>query len=386
MHTVDIKQVPFTGSGEANAGMAPIWVYHLPSADNPLPTDISPLSNATLAGLGIFDATYDFSESAVTLAFVVDVATSRDAGGLALELLPSDMAAATTGEPGQDFIMAAGDSSGMFVEHKTYSSARVALSDPSVTGASGARAFDGRLTAHVLLMLSAWAVLVPLGICAALYGLPVQWPHWFALHRGSVSVALLLALAAFFSVVSLMDARGRAHFSESHHQLGLAVMLFLVAQVAWGIRRPHKPALGETASAARTRFAVGHRVLAFVVWALGLYTLYLGNEQLAKYTGGNALELFPGTAVELSTMMSASLVLSALSMFVLVGGVMRLYNATMRMDADARESEMNGKLKVPDYYRTPEARAPDAPSPQLTVVGYTAAPKDAKRDSEVPVF
>lgn len=104
-------------------------------------------------------------------------------------------------------------------------------------GSSSASTSDGRALsahknriwiAHMVFMLIAWVILVPIGILIARFGRLAY--RWFPTHRAIQGLAILFGLVGFFLAVGAVQSEGNTHFKKRHEKLGLATTVLSVSQ------------------------------------------------------------------------------------------------------------------------------------------------------------
>ena len=128
---------------------------------------------------------------------------------------------------------------------------------------------------HGLLMLAAWALLLPAGIMmSVLRDSPgcIAERGWINLHRNLQCAGVAVAIAGLAVAWWMVDGHHFHGHSSSlampHAVLGAIVMLFAVQQPINGLLRPHATALGATKTAGRRRWERLHKTggrLAMVV-------------------------------------------------------------------------------------------------------------------------
>eukprot|EP00937_MAST-01D_sp_MAST-1D-sp2_P001786 g1786.t1 len=153
------------------------------------------------------------------------------------------------------------------ITRSSTSGASVQIVEPGSVGAERAL-----LEAHATLMVLAFGLFLPAGVCAAHFCRAMQHEGWwFRLHRAVQATGLVLAIAGFVSIVRVFEARGAGHFYLTHHKLGLGVMVVAVLQPINAVFRPPQAAVGK-----HITWAVLHKVLGYSVIALGIVNCFLG--------------------------------------------------------------------------------------------------------------
>ena len=128
--------------------------------------------------------------------------------------------------------------------------------------------------AHGICAAIAWAYLAPLAIGSAIlrYWLPNGW--WFTIHQALNAMVAFLTFLAFFFAVGAIQSEGLPHFNPSpfpHKLVGLIMFWLVLLQTLGGIFRPHNPEKGETKTAIRGFWEIGHKVLGATALIMGWY-------------------------------------------------------------------------------------------------------------------
>jgi heme A synthase len=93
-------------------------------------------------------------------------------------------------------------------------------------------------------MVVAWMLIAPLGILIARYGRTMF--TWFPAHRAVQLFAFFLIFIGFFLAVAGVQIDTGDHFSQTHNQLGLAMFILIIVQVALGaIAHTYKSRTGK---------------------------------------------------------------------------------------------------------------------------------------------
>ena len=170
---------------------------------------------------------------------------------------------------------------------------------------------DSVLVAHVLTALVAFVVLFPAGaaipILKDLDTRPTVWlrakRRWFAWHYRTQAVATVVALASIVLGFVHQDARGIPHVSKPHHQLGVAVLVGIVAQLVMAVDKVRPTRASPTKWVA---WVASHRAVALFVLVGGVADILVGvTDNYTAYVGAAAVGLFPTDA---STPLSTSAV------------------------------------------------------------------------------
>ncbi|KAI8840712.1 hypothetical protein BJ741DRAFT_596187 [Chytriomyces cf. hyalinus JEL632] len=136
--------------------------------------------------------------------------------------------------------------------------------------------YDAMIKAHGILMFIAWAVLCPLGIISARYYKKTSRGEgsWKSVHIGLFVGCMLLTAIAFGLSVA---ATSEPHFSFTnkgwHPVLGLAMMVLLVLQLAFG---------SVSLVISHSLFRQAHHWIGRTLFLLGLVTVPLGISLYAR--------------------------------------------------------------------------------------------------------
>jgi hypothetical protein len=181
---------------------------------------------------------------------------------------------------GANTIIAAYGSSASLSYHTDRISASVDLATCDVAALKLGKFDEFNIVAHATLMIGAWAWLVPIGICTAIFK---RWlgPKWLFLHRPIQVMALFTAFCAVMIIVLTIEITdGKDHMNEYetdnfgvHTTMGMVTLWMGAAQAIGGLIRPHNPGKGEEKSALRWAFEVlhkggGYATLSFAVVAI----------------------------------------------------------------------------------------------------------------------
>jgi len=96
-------------------------------------------------------------------------------------------------------------------------------------------------TAHAVLMATAWGLIAPVAIGAAMLDKGKTW--WFPLHWVLASVVALFTLIAFAVIVADVSLSGSRHFwatagsatKGAHGTIGLIIFIWLIGQIVVGV-------------------------------------------------------------------------------------------------------------------------------------------------------
>lgn len=104
----------------------------------------------------------------------------------------------------------------------------------------------------------------------------------FQLHRGTQSVALVLATVGFFIAVVNFDSLPKG---DSHKTFGIVVMVLGWLQPLNALVRPHAPEEGEKRSILRIAWQFLHRAVGWIANALAITTIFHGINHARTYEG-----------------------------------------------------------------------------------------------------
>ena len=130
-----------------------------------------------------------------------------------------------------------GDASSSIVKHSVQSSDAISIN--FFTGKVTTSSLREKIIrAHGVMMLVAWAVLVPAGIAVARYAKDALGHNWFRIHVASMSLAVVLMLVAFVFAVWYASGRFGDGPHQAHKVCGLVTFIVGICQ----------PILGEVAN------------------------------------------------------------------------------------------------------------------------------------------
>lgn len=122
---------------------------------------------------------------------------------------------------------------------------------------------------HMIFMVLGWMLLAPIGILIGRYGRTMF--NWFPAHRAVQSVAFLFIFIAFFLAIAAVGYDTGMHFVNTHNQLGLAMVILLVIQVALGAA-----AHGMRSKTGKRYIGFAHIPLGLILFGLSPYQIHLG--------------------------------------------------------------------------------------------------------------
>jgi len=145
-------------------------------------------------------------------------------------------------------------------------------------------------TVHGIIMWISWALLASYGITssAARWIYP-EGPRWFYIHRTVNSLVVLLTLIGFIVAILFMQRNQNPHFSETHHIIGLVVVILCVLQPINALFRVHPPSNGGwpkgTKPTKRVIWEYIHKISGYTAWILGgAVAPFLGLQMMEKDT------------------------------------------------------------------------------------------------------
>ncbi len=132
----------------------------------------------------------------------------------------------------------------------------------------------------------AFAVALPSSITAAFLR-PLIPTSWIFVHVYGNLLAFILTSITFFIAVSTMSKSGGEHFTESHHKIGISLLLLSLFQIVGGVFRPDKPTRQSNIQhpfhiRKRNIWKWFHHVLGISILSLGLYQVGDGLSMYAE--------------------------------------------------------------------------------------------------------
>jgi len=150
--------------------------------------------------------------------------------------------------------------------------------------------------AHALLMLLAWAAILPSGVIWARFQRdnPKQClgkPVWFAVHSVGQMFGVCVSVAGFACAVAYVQDEGGDHFDNLHTIWGLVVVLLGLMQPINALFRPHPHANGEQQSTctARMLWEYLHKGVGYTVIILGLINVIFGILEAEERNYGDSI-------------------------------------------------------------------------------------------------
>lgn len=122
---------------------------------------------------------------------------------------------------------------------------------------------------HMIFMVLGWMLLAPLGILIGRFGRTMF--NWFPAHRAIQSIAFLFIFIAFFLAIAAVTYDDNIHFKQTHNQLGLAMVILLIVQVALGAA-----AHGMRSKTGKRYIGFAHIPLGLILFGLSPYQIHLG--------------------------------------------------------------------------------------------------------------
>ena len=118
---------------------------------------------------------------------------------------------------------------------------------------------------HGIFGTMAFALFVPISVSSAF--LRQLFPtSWIFLHAYGNLLTLAFALIAVFIAITTFSSSGDAHFTETHHKIGLSLLILVSVQVINGMFRPN-----HFEDTRRKLWKLFHRVSGVTILTLGLY-------------------------------------------------------------------------------------------------------------------
>ena len=118
---------------------------------------------------------------------------------------------------------------------------------------------------HGIFGTMAFALFVPISVSSAF--LRQLFPtSWIFLHAYGNLLTVAFALISVFIAITTFSSSGDAHFTESHHKIGLSLLILVSIQVINGLFRPN-----HFQDTKRMLWKLFHRVSGVTILTLGLY-------------------------------------------------------------------------------------------------------------------
>jgi len=152
------------------------------------------------------------------------------------------------------------------------------------------------LAAHIVLMILAWELLIPVGVVIPLLNnakhtnnsplCKLSATQWLKYHWILQVIGVSLGFIGYITGYMSVSSTGGIHFSTFHELLGLLIFLGSIFQPLGGFLRPPKTKTGELKTRARKVFEFGHPIFGYGVMSAGLINGLTGVNQLKVLTGG----------------------------------------------------------------------------------------------------
>ena len=138
--------------------------------------------------------------------------------------------------------------------------------------------------AHGILMIVAWAWLIPSGIVAAVLKKLIG-SAWIKIHMRVQCGGFLVAVVGIAIVIAAVaDSDAGKHFTGRHPVFGIVVMVIAILNIAAGALRPHNTdAEHPVKTAARKAFECGHRAAGVIAFAVATLTMASGINRAFAY-------------------------------------------------------------------------------------------------------
>jgi hypothetical protein len=137
--------------------------------------------------------------------------------------------------------------------------------------------------AHGALMVAAFGVLLPSGVVIARYTKTLFGDSWFVVHMVVQLAGYFIGFAAFVIGLYMVD---RSHFdTKAHAQLGLAVIVAGVIQVALGFFRPDHVEKGLPKPIYRFVWEIAHKSLGKIINVVSIVTIFFGLYEISAHIG-----------------------------------------------------------------------------------------------------
>jgi len=142
---------------------------------------------------------------------------------------------------------------------------------------------------HAILMICAWAYLLPSGIAVAIFKEQIG-PRWFYIHQSLQFVAVLMMIIAISIIVNELNRVGLDHMNMNpttfgiHTILGVEALTAAGVQVVCGVCRPHKSELGKSPTPARKLFDLVHPSMGHLSVILAFFAVLSGIEHAYDFS------------------------------------------------------------------------------------------------------
>lgn len=190
------------------------------------------------------------------------------------------------------FVYAVGVSN-VFSQHAHAEGLRLELNKcPYTDGNLGLVSSKKRLdafVAHALFGAVAFAILIPFAICSAWFR-DIFPNSWFKYHVYANAAAGGFTIIAFFIAYIRTNIDNSEHFSEPHHQLGLALFIIMTIQLVSGFTRsssnrkriPSSLISDPSYYSVRERWDSLHKVFGICILTMGLIQVGSGLKMIAR--------------------------------------------------------------------------------------------------------
>jgi uncharacterized membrane protein (DUF373 family) len=150
---------------------------------------------------------------------------------------------------------------------------------------------------HGLIGTITFALIMPISILCPIFRLSIA-SSWMKYHLTLTLISFIMIIVAFSVAVVTTESSGLEHFTETHHLIGLVLLILTAVQVIIGLRRPAKDnntAIYNDVSSSyiepddrlcsgnylkrrtiRQRWHIFHRTLGIFILCLGIYQIYDG--------------------------------------------------------------------------------------------------------------
>jgi len=136
---------------------------------------------------------------------------------------------------------------------------------------------------HGVLLWTAYSLLLTVGIFFARNRfLFADEKLWITLHRAFNGSAFLIALIGLAISIVFTAKEKNSHFTTTHGQIGLAIIIVHFLQLIGGNIRPKLPQKGEKVPLKYAFWLFFHRFIGFILWAIAQYLNYNGITLLTK--------------------------------------------------------------------------------------------------------
>ena len=190
---------------------------------------------------------------------------------------------------------------------------------------------------HGIVMIAAFAVLMPIGALFPMFCRESMKKTWFYYHQ---NVQLASLLVATVGIAAIMPAKASGtHFKLTHEIFGIALYAILFVQCAIAVLRPHTTTKRKTPKGFITMISKRRASWSFFHHMFGLLLLLGGAVNC--YIGSDLIEAFnPGYG---DTMMTVTTLLTGCFLVILLLRIFQLFCVRTQYDANVSDRSLSAK-------------------------------------------